>query len=93
MQISMIEMFDFLQIKLETLIVAGNLLTYLPETLANLKNLKELDAHQNHIKVFPRSVNNFLGHAVIEVPLEQSIARLSQVHPKAAQAGHGQHVA
>ena len=60
---------NILQIKLETLIVAGNLLTYLPETLANLKNLKELDAHQNHIKVFPRLVNNV--HAAIL--LEQSI--------------------
>ena len=40
------------------LIVAGNGLTYLPETIASLKNLKELDAHQNHIKVFPRFVNN-----------------------------------
>ena len=59
MQISMIEIFDFSQIKLETLIVAGNLLTYLPETLANLKNLKELDAHQNHIKVFPRYEVNY----------------------------------
>ena len=44
------------QVKLETLIVAGNGLTYLPETIASLKNLKELDAHQNHIKTFPRSI-------------------------------------
>ena len=66
--------FNILQIKLETLIVAGNLLTYLPETLANLKNLKELDAHQNHIKVFPRSVNDIpLYHAAIKFPLQQNI--------------------
>ena len=51
--------FNISQIKLETLIVAGNLLTCLPETLANLKNLKELDAHQNHIKVFPRYEVNY----------------------------------
>ena len=49
-------LFNTPQVKLETLIVAGNLLTYLPETVTSLKNLKELDAHQNHIKVFPRSI-------------------------------------
>ena len=65
--------FNISQIKLETLIVAGNLLTYLPETLASLKNLKELDAHQNHIKVFPRSVNDIPYHAAIKVPLQQNI--------------------
>ena len=55
---SIMRLFNTPQVKLETLIVAGNGLTYLPETIASLKNLKELDAHQNHIKVFPRFVNN-----------------------------------
>ena len=48
-------------VKLETLVICGNLLNALPKSLSKLKNLREFDASRNQISTFPvalSSLNN-----------------------------------